>query len=177
MTFWPVTLDAWGDQSKSKIKKVLYMTNYTGVFGLKGNQSKIIGLLSALVLLSMIAGVVKAQEAGTAPVAPAKSAVVKLKAKPVGPVECIRTGQRVIAALARDDSGAANHFHSFYEAFNCPNAHLAKAFGCLVTLQTQNPSISNPTAEQVSQCWEAPGKIPEVAAPVEAPKEGENKPK
>jgi|GEM_PF-3004939 len=153
------------------------MTNYMGVFGFKGNQSQIIGLLSALVLLSMTSWGVEAEQAVTAPVAPAKTAVVKPKAKPVGPVECVRTGQRVIAALARDDSGAANHFHSFYEAFNCPNAHLAKAFGCLVTLQTKNPSISNPTAEQVSQCWEEPGKTPEVAAPVEAPKEGDNKPK
>jgi hypothetical protein len=68
----------------------------------------------------------------------------------------------VIAALARDDSGAANEFHNFYIAFKCPPQHLAQAFGCLVGLQTQHPNISNPSAEQVAQCWEDPTTIPEV---------------
>ena len=106
-----------------------------------------------------------------------KLAAPKAKPKMTGPVECIRTGQRTIAALARDDSGAATHFHTFYEAFNCPSSQLAKAFGCLVNLQEKNPSISNPSPEQVEQCWATPSKIPEVAPPVDAPKEGDAKPK
>ena len=53
-----------------------------------------------------------------------KLAAPKAKPKMTGPVECIRTGQRTIAALARDDSGAATHFHTFYEAFNLSLIHI-----------------------------------------------------
>jgi len=87
------------------------------------------------------------------------SSVARPKAKP----ECVRTGQRVIAALARDDSGAASQFHTFYSAFNCSSAHLAQAFGCLVNLQTANPGLSNPTLEQVTQCWDDPTVIPKIS--------------
>ncbi|MDD5034629.1 MAG: hypothetical protein PHE55_07695 [Methylococcaceae bacterium] len=88
--------------------------------------------------------------------------------KPVGPAECVRTGQRVIAALARDDSGAASQFHTFYTAFKCPQQHLAQSFGCLVNLQTANPGLSNPTPEQVKQCWDNPSEIPKEAPPAPA---------
>jgi hypothetical protein len=94
------------------------------------------------------------------PVQPAKA-----KAKPatnVGTAECVRTGQRVIAALARDDSGAASQFHTFYTAFMCSPQHLAQAFGCLVNLQSAHPGLSNPTPEQVTQCWEDPLEMPAV---------------
>ena len=93
------------------------------------------------------------------------SAVLKPKAKPapaVGTAECVRTGQRVIAALARDDSGTASQFHNFYSAFKCSPQHLAQAFGCLVNLQLANPGLSNPPQEQVTQCWEDPAVIPKV---------------
>jgi len=97
---------------------------------------------------------------------PAKTAqAVKPKAKPanaMGVAECVRTGQRVIAALARDDSGAASQFQTFYNAFKCSPQHLAKAFGCLVNLQAANPGLSNPSQEQVTQCWEDPTEIPKV---------------
>ncbi|MFZ4698722.1 MAG: hypothetical protein ACOYMG_01605 [Candidatus Methylumidiphilus sp.] len=97
---------------------------------------------------------------------PAKAALAaKPKAKPaayLGTAECVRTGQRVIAALARDDSGAASQFHTFYTAFKCPPPQLALAFGCLVNLQKANPGLSNPTPEQVTQCWEEPSEIPKV---------------
>lgn len=98
----------------------------------------------------------------------AKPAAAKPKAKPAGSLgtaECVRTGQRVIAALARDDSGAASQFHNFYMAFKCPPPHLAQAFGCLVNLQTANPGLSNPSPEQISQCWENPDEIPKVTPP------------
>ena len=117
---------------------------------------------------------------GTKPAAPSPEAPNPAPAKlppPVKPkpktapepAECVRTGQRVIAALARDDSGAANEFHNFYIAFKCPPQHLAQAFGCLVGLQTQHPNISNPSAEQVTQCWEDPSTIPEVKPPPSEP--------
>jgi len=87
------------------------------------------------------------------------ASAVRPKAKP----ECVRTGQRVIAALAREDSGAASQFHTFYTAFSCSPTHLAQAFGCLVNLQTANPGLSNPTPEQVSQCWDEPAVIPKIS--------------
>jgi hypothetical protein len=119
--------------------------------------------------------------AAPAPVKPTAPAKAVQPAKPhpktfTGPAECIRTGQRVVAALARDDSGAANQFYTFYTAFKCPTPHLAQAFGCLVGLQTQNPSISNPSPEQVQQCWNDPATIPEVKpAQPETPPAGEAK--
>lgn len=118
----------------------------------------------------------KPQAAAPAPVPAKATPAAKPAPKPVGPAECVRTGQRVIAALARDDSGAASQFHTFYTAFKCPPQHLAQAFGCLVGLQTKNPSISNPSPEQVSQCWDDPTTIPEVKPPQpETPPAGEAK--
>ena len=101
---------------------------------------------------------------------------VKAKAKPatvLGTAECVRTGQRVIAALARDDSGAANQFHTFYTAFKCSPQHLAHAFGCLVNLQAAHPGLSNPSPEQVTECWEEPSEIPKVQPPPAADGAGE----
>lgn len=98
----------------------------------------------------------------------AQASMAKTKAKPAvpaEPAECVRTGQRVIAALARDDSGAASQFHTFYEAFKCPPQRLAQAFGCLVNLQTANPSLNNPSHEQVTECWNDPATLPKVEAP------------
>ena len=86
-------------------------------------------------------------------------------ALPAEPPECVRTGQRVITALARDDSGAATQFHKFYEAFKCPAPRLTQAFRCLVNLQTANPGLTNPTPEQVTQCWRNPATLPRVEAP------------
>jgi hypothetical protein len=100
--------------------------------------------------------------------AQAKPAVA---AKPGGaqlPVECVRTGQRVIAALARDDSGTAGQFHDFYVAFKCPPQRLAQAFGCLVNLQTANPGLSNPSPEQVTQCWDEPVPASKPPSPASA---------
>lgn len=108
---------------------------------------------------------VPAPAAAPAKPAPAKSVV---PAKSVGaslPVECVRTGQHVIAALARDDSGTASQFHNFYVAFKCPPQQLAQAFGCLVKLQTANPGLTNPSPEQVRECWEDPSTLPKVLPP------------
>ena len=132
-----------------------------------------IGLALAALMLQLATSEVQS-EAGVPQEKPVAS---KIKPRLTGPVECIRTGQRTVAALARDDSGAATHFHAFYEAFNCPASQLAKAFGCLVNLQEKNPSISNPSPDQVEQCWANPSKTPEVAPPAEPPKEGDPKPK
>ncbi|MGH9894597.1 MAG: hypothetical protein ACREA0_21985 [bacterium] len=82
-----------------------------------------------------------------------------------GPPECMRIGQRVIAALARDDSGAAGQFYAFYTAFKCPQQRLSQSFGCLVNLQTTNPSLANPSPEHVAQCWDDPSAVPVVQPP------------
>jgi len=103
-----------------------------------------------------------------APAVQAAAVAAKVKPKPAAPSEspeCVRTGQRVIAALARDDSGAASQFHNFYEAFKCPPLHLAQAFGCLVNLQAANPGLNNPSPEQVNHCWNDPTTLPKVEAP------------
>jgi hypothetical protein len=81
------------------------------------------------------------------------------------PTECDRMGQRIIAALVRDDPGAANQFFNFYTAFKCPPQQLAKSFGCLVKLQNANPDLTNPSPEQVAQCWVDPSTTPEIKPP------------
>lgn len=109
-------------------------------------------------------------EATPAPAAtPAKAAPAKApaSAKSAGaslPIECVRTGQHVIANLARNDSGTANQFHNFYVAFKCPPQHLAQAFGCLVKWQTVNPG-ANPSEEKVKECWEDPATPPKPQPP------------
>ncbi len=103
-------------------------------------------------------------KAAPAPVKPAQPVKAK-SAAALGPAECVRTGQRVIGALARDDSGAASQFHTFYIAFKCSPQHLAQAFGCLVNLQNATPGLSNPSPEQVKQCWDDPSTLPKVAPP------------
>lgn len=100
---------------------------------------------------------------------PAAPKPVATKPAPVMPAECVRTGQRVIAALARDDTGAASQFHAFYVNFKCSPTQLAQAFGCLVNLQTANPSVANPAPEHVSQCWNDPATVPKVAPPPPPP--------
>lgn len=134
-------------------------------------------LLAGLVAQSAWAENAAGAKPQAAASAPAKAAPpAKPKPKFTGPAECLRTGQRVVAALARDDSGAASQFFTFYTAFKCPPAHLAQAFGCLVGLQTKNPTISNPSPEQVAQCWDDPSTIPEVKPPQpETPPAGEAK--
>lgn len=103
------------------------------------------------------------------PALPAPAA--KIKPKPQETAECIRIGQRVIAALAREDTGAASQFFNFYSAFKCSQTHLEQAFGCLASLQEANPGLSNPTQEQVTQCWKDPTVTPKVQPPqpTEAP--------
>ena len=108
------------------------------------------------------------------PVKPAQPAKAK-SAAALGPAECVRTGQRVISALARDDSGAASQFHTFYVAFKCSPQHLAQAFGCLVNLQSVTPGLSNPSPEQVKQCWDDPSVLPKVTAQPAPQPAGEKK--
>lgn len=117
-----------------------------------------------------------------APAKPKKARIAAGKAKgaakaaakgPVTSPECTRTGHRVIAALARDDSGAALQFHTFYAAFKCPAQHLAHAFGCLVNLQTAVPNLSNPSPQQVAACWEDPATPPKAPPPPAEPPKAE----
>ncbi len=134
-----------------------------------------------MILLAAAAGpaVAEDQKPGSGP---SKSIVPKTKPakKPApktdpGPPECMRVGQRVIAALARDDSGAARQFYDFYTAFKCPPQHLPRAFGCLVALQTTNPSLASPSPEHVTQCWEDPSTVPVVQPPPPATAPDEKK--
>ena len=140
------------------------------------NVTVALGCVGLIALMALPSSPVQAEE--TAKASPAKAdaqaakpakatkpvPAPKLKARPAyqGTAECERTGQRVIAALARDDSGAASQFHTFYVAFGCSAPHLAQAFGCLVNLQASNPGLSNPSPEQVTQCWESPQETPVV---------------
>jgi hypothetical protein len=102
----------------------------------------------------------------------AKAAAPAKPSVPAAPAECVRTGQRVIAALARDDTNAAMQFFTFYNAFKCSPTHLSQAFACLVKLQTANPGLANPAQEQVNQCWNDPAIVPKVApAPAAQPTE------
>lgn len=87
------------------------------------------------------------------------------KAAALVPAECVRTGQRVIAALARDDTGAANQFFAFYNTFKCSQPHLAQAFGCLVKFQAANPAIANPSSDVVKSCWDDPLTLPKAPPP------------
>jgi hypothetical protein len=68
--------------------------------------------------------------------------------------QCAWLGKRIIQLLLRDDAMAANDFTPFYLRFNCPEEHLAKAFGCL----TANSDMieNNALAEQADQCWRDP---------------------
>lgn len=122
---------------------------------------------TSLVLLATLqaASVLAAEPASAQTKAEAAKAAKPKSAVSTGPIECVRLGQRVIAALARDDSGAANQFHNFYTAFKCSPQHLAQAFGCLVNLQAANPGLSNPLPEHVKQCWDDPATIPKVQQP------------
>jgi hypothetical protein len=100
----------------------------------------------------------------------------KLRIKsPADLPECERTGQRVIGALARDDSGAANQFYGFYTAFKCPPDHLAQAFGCLVELQASAPNLASPSPDHVAQCWDNPMTPPPPPPPPEPAKPDEKK--
>ena len=99
----------------------------------------------------------------------------KPKAKQPGALvsaECERTGKRVVAALARDDSGAASQFYTFYTAFKCSPQALASAFGCIVNLQKDKPDVYNPKPEEINQCWEQPSVIPKDLPENPANKDG-----
>lgn len=134
-----------------------------------------------LILVAAVAGSEASAENEPKPGARPSKTVPASKQKPPqktdaktdpGPPECMRIGQRVIAALARDDSGAAGQFYAFYTAFKCPQQRLSQSFGCLVNLQTTNPSFANPSPEHVTQCWEDPSTVPVVQPPPQPPAEG-----
>ncbi|MEN3976626.1 hypothetical protein [Emcibacter sp. SYSU 3D8] len=82
----------------------------------------------------------------------------KPKAKKEGPLplqlqsQCSWPGQRLVHSLLRDDTVAAKDHLAFYEQFNCPNDHLAKAFACAVDAPA---GAGRPRAEiLVENCWE-----------------------
>lgn len=131
---------------------------------IRARQNWLVGFGVSVFLWSSAQSLVMADESisplphtGAATASPPPKSVPKII---VGPAECARVGQRIIAALARDDAGAATQFYYFYNSFRCPPDHVAKAFGCLVNLQMKAPELSNPPPEQVEQCWNEPSKVP-----------------
>jgi hypothetical protein len=94
--------------------------------------------------------------------------------------QCAWLGRRIISLLIRDDAMAANDFTPFYLRFECPEDHLAEAFGCTVV---NLPMVEqNAQQEQIESCWQDPSvRVPPPAAkpggPAEPkPAEGNQKP-
>jgi hypothetical protein len=83
--------------------------------------------------------------------------------------ECVWVGKRIVSLLARDDAMAAGDFIPFYRQFNCPEEHLALAFGCVVT--STDPSENEALADRIDQCWDDP----ETESPPRAPTERNGK--
>lgn len=85
--------------------------------------------------------------------------------------ECAWTGQRLVSVLLRDDVLAARGFLEFYNSFDCPTAHLGRAFGCAI------PAAGNgaeAVQRQIESCWKDPDYI---AEPAVEKKPTEEKPK
>jgi hypothetical protein len=106
------------------------------------------------------------------PMAPLKRPTAPIPAQPErGPAfteECVWLGKRIVSLLFRDDAMAANDFIPFYDRFQCPKDHLAKAFGCL---GASGEAIENDNyIARVDQCWDDPAyRSSPTAAPGPAP--------
>lgn len=82
--------------------------------------------------------------------------------------DCAWLGQRIVSLLVRDDPMTGNDFVPFFQRFGCPQEHLSKAFGCVVSFEiTENEAL----ADRVAQCWTDPAKRPTQAerTPAAAP--------
>lgn len=68
--------------------------------------------------------------------------------------QCRWLGTRIISLLSRDDAMTAKDFNPFYLRFGCPEAHLSKAFGCVVGGggQVEGEEL----ASRVDRCWVDP---------------------
>lgn len=68
---------------------------------------------------------------------------------------CVWLGKRVLSLLIRDDAMGAQDFTPFYVRFGCSEAHLAKAFSCVVT-NDGNANDTDVLAVRVNECWSNP---------------------
>ncbi|MEN3950248.1 hypothetical protein [Iodidimonas sp. SYSU 1G8] len=114
------------------------------------------------------------------PVSPAlaqtKSAKVKEEPKP--PFlqgQCYWTGTRVLHALLREDTIAANDHLGFYEKFKCPGDRIPQAFACAVDAPVGAARPKNDIL--VKNCWETltPNRESEVEANANAAAKPERK--
>lgn len=71
--------------------------------------------------------------------------------------QCRWLGTRIISLLSRDDAMTAKDFNPFYERFGCPEAHLARAFGCVVG--GGGPAQGEELASRVDRCWAHPNNV------------------
>lgn len=85
--------------------------------------------------------------------------------------QCRWLGTRIISLLSRDDAMTAKDFNPFYLRFGCPEAHLSKAFGCVVGGggQVEGEEL----ASRVDRCWVDPvgGRKPKDVLGDEKPPE------
>jgi len=92
-------------------------------------------------------------------------------------LQCEWLGKRIMNLLIRDDAMAANDFTPFYIRFNCPEDHLAAAFGCVVG--NLNKIENSALADQIKACWldpaakeYTPNPAGEKETPEQAPESG-----
>lgn len=94
-----------------------------------------------------------------AAVLPAAGAGAQSRAKdkdaskpPYMQMQCQWTGTRVVHALMREDTIAAQDHLKFYQQFKCPEDHLTKAFACAIDIPAGTVKPAN--AVLVSNCWQ-----------------------
>ena len=83
--------------------------------------------------------------------------------EPAQVAECAWMGKRVVSLLSRDDAMTAADFMPFYLRFGCPEAHVGKAFGCVVRNGEAAPN--DVLAERIEKCWVNPdARFPKLTA-------------
>lgn len=90
-------------------------------------------------------------------------------------LQCEWLGKRIMNLLIRDDAMAANDFTPFYIRFNCPEDHLARAFGCVVG--NLNKIENSALADQIKACWLDPSAKEYTPTPAGEEKPAEETPK
>lgn len=97
--------------------------------------------------------------------------------EPAQVAECSWMGKRVVSLLSRDDAMTAGDFMPFYLRFGCPEAHVGKAFGCVVRNGEAAPN--DVLADRIEKCWTNPDvRFPKLtteppAATPDAPAKGQ----
>jgi hypothetical protein len=92
-----------------------------------------------------------------------------LAVSPNDRAECSWLGQRLVRVLLRDDLIAAEGFHTFFNTFDCPTEHLARAFGC--TIPAAGVEDMRDLEKHAATCWKNPSATLQLTPPEK--KEGE----